>query len=344
LPGITASAPVRVCDLGGWTDTWFGGPGRLVNIAVRPGVAVRSETVPGPGVVTFDVGDFGDLYEVGPGAPPPGRHPILEAAVNIVPPPPGFDTRIRVTSAHPPGCGTGTSAAVAVALLGALHGLRGDIVSASRVAAEAHRLETEVLGRESGIQDHIAAAHGGVNFIEVDRYPVAAVTRLASWPGLEAALSLVYVGRPHDSSEVHHQVIHGTGTERQAALDRLRETAMAGRAAIDGRDLTALGRAAIANTDAQTALHPQLVGAAAREVIEAASGAGAVGWKVNGAGGDGGSVTLLTRDGASRSAVLEAVARTVAGFRVIPILFSPEGLTISRDPVDATMSGREGTQ
>ena len=89
------------------------------------------------------------------------------------------------------------------ASLGALHGLRGDVISASRIAAEAHRLETEVLGRESGIQDHIAAAHGGVNFIEVDRYPEAVVTRLNSWPGLEAALSLVYVGRPHDSSQVH---------------------------------------------------------------------------------------------------------------------------------------------
>ena len=33
---ITASAPVRVCDNGGWTDTWFGGPGRVLNIAVSP--------------------------------------------------------------------------------------------------------------------------------------------------------------------------------------------------------------------------------------------------------------------------------------------------------------------
>ena len=37
---ITASTPVRVCDNGGWTDTWFGGPGRVFNIAVTPGVEV----------------------------------------------------------------------------------------------------------------------------------------------------------------------------------------------------------------------------------------------------------------------------------------------------------------
>ena len=35
---IEVSVPVRICDIGGWTDTWFGGPGRVVNIAVTPGV------------------------------------------------------------------------------------------------------------------------------------------------------------------------------------------------------------------------------------------------------------------------------------------------------------------
>lgn len=344
MPGIIASAPVRVCDLGGWTDTWFGGPGRLVNIAVRPGVDVRTDIIEGPGVVTLDVPDFGDLYEMHLGSPPPGLHPILEAAVNHVRPPSGFDARIRVTSAHPPGCGTGTSAAVAVALLGALHGLRGDVISADRIVTEAHRLETAVLGRQSGVQDHVAAAHGGVNFIEIDAYPEAVVTPLSSWPELEAGLSLVYLGQPHDSSDVHRQVILGTGTERQAALESLREAALAGRRAIDARDLMALGQAAIANTVAQAALHPSLVGSAARQVIEAASGAGAVGWKVNGAGGDGGSVTILTADGSTRAAVLAAVDRPDAGFRVLPILLSPDGLTLGPAPADATMSGREGAK
>lgn len=339
-----ASAPVRVCDLGGWTDTWFGGPGRLVNIAVGPGVGVRADTVAGPGVVTLDVPDFGDRYEIRPGATPPGLHPILEAAVNQVPPPAGFDARIRVTSAHPPGCGTGTSAAVAVAVLGALHGLRGDVISAGRIVTEAHRLEAAVLGRQSGVQDHIAAAHGGVNFIEIDAYPEAVVTPLGSWPQLEASLSLVYLGQPHDSAAVHRQVIHGTGAGRQAALEGLREAAVAGRRAIDAQDLMALGRAAIANTVAQAALHPALVGSAARQVIEAASGAGAVGWKVNGAGGDGGSVTILTADGSAQSAVRAAVDRPDAGFRVLPIVFSPDGLTVGAAPADATMSAREGAQ
>ena len=54
--------------------------------------------------------------------------------------------------------------------------------------------------------------------------------------------------------------------------------------------------ALMANTAAQRALHPSLVCADAERVIAAAREAGALGWKVNGAGGEGGSVTVLCGD------------------------------------------------
>ena len=31
-----ALAPVRICDLGGWSDTWFARRGSVLNIAVKP--------------------------------------------------------------------------------------------------------------------------------------------------------------------------------------------------------------------------------------------------------------------------------------------------------------------
>ena len=45
---IEASVPVRICDIGGWTDTWFGGPGRVLNVAVTPGVEVSIGATAGP--------------------------------------------------------------------------------------------------------------------------------------------------------------------------------------------------------------------------------------------------------------------------------------------------------
>src|ERR1700690_3999574 len=78
---ITASAPVRVCDHGGWTDTWFGGPGRVLNIAVTPGVEVSIRATTGSDPVVLDVEAFGDRYPVVPGVPRVARHPLLEGAI-----------------------------------------------------------------------------------------------------------------------------------------------------------------------------------------------------------------------------------------------------------------------
>ena len=84
---IEASAPVRICDNGGWTDTWFGGPGRVLNIAVAPGVEVSIRPTSGPDPVVLDVQTFGDRYPIVPGAPRDARHPLLEAAIDSFPPP-----------------------------------------------------------------------------------------------------------------------------------------------------------------------------------------------------------------------------------------------------------------
>ena len=121
---IEASAPVRICDIGGWTDTWFGGPGRVVNIAVQPGVEVSIRPGTGPEPVVLDVAAYGDRYPLMPGERRVPRHPLLEAAIDALPPPADLAVEISVRSLVPVGSGAGTSAAVAVALLGALAAAR----------------------------------------------------------------------------------------------------------------------------------------------------------------------------------------------------------------------------
>ena len=39
-------APIRICDNGGWTDTWFAGHGKVFNIGVYPYVEVQIEVLP----------------------------------------------------------------------------------------------------------------------------------------------------------------------------------------------------------------------------------------------------------------------------------------------------------
>ncbi|HLX87784.1 MAG TPA: hypothetical protein VKR22_04960 [Acidimicrobiales bacterium] len=324
---IRATAPVRICDIGGWTDTWFGGPGRVVHVAVRPGVEVTVEAGGGPGAVVIDVEDFGDRYSIVPGDPSRGRrHPLLEAALDAVPPPDDIGAEIHVRSFVPPGSGLGTSAAIAVALLGALHELRSDEPSPRELAYGAHRLEVNVLGQESGIQDQLAAAFGGINFVEVEPYPEAKVRRLPDWPELAQCFTTVSLGRPHDSSAVHRQVIEDARRRGPEVFEALRQAALSARRAVVVQDAAAFGRAMLDGTDAQRRLHPTLVSSDADEVFGRANDHGAFGWKVNGAGGPGGSVTVLHPSSAARSAFEGALAGTP--YRVLALEPSPSGLEV----------------
>jgi D-glycero-alpha-D-manno-heptose-7-phosphate kinase len=325
---IEASAPVRICDNGGWTDTWFGGPGRIVNVAVIPGVEVSIRPTTGPDPVVLDVEAFGDRYPIVPGTARVTRHPLLDAAIDALPPPANLSVEVSVRSAVPAGCGAGTSAAVAVALLGALAAARAEHLSPRAIAYAAHRLEVDILGNESGIQDQLSAAFGGINYFEIEPYPEATVHTLPAWEELGPRLTLVFLGRPHDSSEVHRQVIENVGSHGAPVFSRLRDAAVAARDAVIAQDLEAFGRALIANTEAQGALHPELVGVDARRVIEIAAAHGALGWKVNGAGGDGGSVTIVSANRAAKDALEHRVAALDARYRVLAIEVSPAGVEV----------------
>ena len=331
---IRASTPVRICDIGGWTDTWFGGPGRVLNLAVRPGVEVTVKAKAGRGRVELDVSAFGDRYQVVPSQARTPRHPLLEAAIDARPPPGDVDLELSVRSAVPAGSGCGTSAAVAVATLGALGALGAPSVTPGKewdrfgIAHAAHTLEVAALGGESGVQDQLASVFGGINYIEIDEYPAAAVTTLEPWPEVCSRLLLVFVGRAHESSALHRQVIEGTGARRNAALDALRAAAGMAREAVVARDIASFGEAMIRNTEAQGELHPDLIGRDARRVISAARRCGAAGWKVNGAGGDGGSLTLLSSAEEATESLGVEVASVDPAYEVSPVRISDTGLHI----------------
>lgn len=74
------------------------------------------------------------------------------------------------TVADIPGAsGLGSSASFAVGLLNALHVYCGERVSIAQLAEEAAKVEIEILRRPVGMQDHYAAAFGGLNFYRFDR-------------------------------------------------------------------------------------------------------------------------------------------------------------------------------
>ena len=339
---VTAAAPVRVCDCGGWTDTWFARHGRVFNIAVRPPAVVQVEVFPASADrprVLIDATDFGDRYA--PARVPGGwdRHPLLEAAIEHVGVPEQLAVEVSITCDVPAGASTGTSAAVTVALVGALDRVRGGTLTRREIARMAHAVETERLGQQSGIQDQICSAMGGVNDIGMTAYPEAEVRQLSladpvRWE-LERRLALIFLGRGHSSSDVHRRVIEdlsGLGPDCPE-LEALRRAAGDARDSLVRADLAGLGRAMSDCTEAQRRLHPDLVCPDADRVIAIAREHGAAGWKVNGAGGDGGSLTLVgPRSSGARRAMLRAIQAEGPQFRHIPIVLDADGLRVWTTP------------
>jgi len=315
---------VRVSDSGGWTDTWFSKQGYVTNLAVwsryfgreAPFLGVDAllregkARIPG-GRISLIAADpsynittsIADLIEGNF-----DRSNLLLASLSLLPLKLVSDRNIeiRIGSPIPPGASMGTSAAVSVVLIKVMakflthNGERR--FSDQECAHLAWRAETEVMQGQSGIQDQFSAAYSlGAQFITIPEYPRATLTEIpistATRSALEAGLITVFVGQ-HSSSDVHRQVI--TELEREGGraqhLDHFRGLAIKAKSALEAGDLKLFGSVLTENTKTQAALHQALVGENHRKVIDIAKRFKPLGYKVNGAGGAGGTATFIYPD------------------------------------------------
>ncbi len=321
---VYSRAPVRICDIGGWTDTWFYPRGAVFNIAVdlynyikvcennRNCIRITSENLE---INTeFDVKNI--VYD--------GKLDLLKAVINRMDINKGIDVLVR--SDVPPGCGTGTSASVAVALISALCNLQGEEKDQSEIANLAHQIETDELKLESGVQDQYAAAHGGINFMEID-YPSVKITpinitkrRIYEY---ENQLILIYFGS-RSSSEIHEAVIKKIKQNDEKvikAFDTIKNCALEMK---NSSKLTIedIGEILSRNWESQKLLHPLMTNTTIENAEKIARNKGALGFKCNGAGG-GGSATVLANPEDVYSLKKEY---TRNGYTLLPFKINFEGV------------------
>jgi D-glycero-alpha-D-manno-heptose-7-phosphate kinase len=331
-----ARAPVRFCDLGGWTDTRIVERGAVLNFAARLYTYVTLTVREGQSGVTLESLDtdervhFQDIRRIEYN----GVLDLLKAAVARA----GIEThrsgvysirrdvKVQVRSDAPPASGLGSSAALGVAAIGALSRFNNRSRLPHEVARESQELEVQELKLESGVQDQLASAYGGVNFMEVE-YPNARVFPVPLSPSVRCELEdrfvLVYTGRSHFSSAMHQKVINEAAEHRQN-FDDLARAAVRGKEALLSGDLDGFAAAMNANWEAQKGLHPDITTPEIEALHRAAFAAGAQGFKANGAGG-GGTVTILAKRNQTH-----LVARAVAGLgmTVLPSQIDTTGLQV----------------
>jgi D-glycero-alpha-D-manno-heptose-7-phosphate kinase len=331
---VRSRSPVRICDIGGWTDTRFAERGAVCNIAVtlfshclvrdRPAADTEEGRSAVIRALDLEVGvDIADVEKI----EYDGTLDLLKAAVKRMEMPGGFEATIWADA--PPGSGVGTSSAVSVALIAALGHFADRRLAPHAVARLAHELETKELSLECGVQDQYAAAFGGVCFMEIE-YPRVELSRLPVSPTflweLEERFVLVYVGHSRLSDAVHRRVIerYQSGAEETvSAMETLREAAHAMKDAMMRGDVARVAEAINANWAAQKQLHPDISNETIERVFEVALKAGAVAGKANGAGG-GGTVTFLAAPGTELN--VRQALQSVPDCTVLPCQISSGGV------------------
>ena len=333
-----ARAPVRFCDLGGWTDTRIVPRGAVLNFSARLYTHVTLTVREGQSGCTLESLDTEEKIQVADvrRMEYDGVLDLLKAAVARS----GIETKVgglypsrrqitlQVRSSAPPASGLGSSAALGVAAIGALARYSHRHLLPHEVARESQLLETQELKLECGVQDQFASAYGGVNFMEVE-YPNARVFPVPLENSVRCELEdrflLVYTGKSHFSSGMHQKVI-SEADQHAAEFEALTAAAIDGKEALLTGDLARFAAAMNANWEAQKRLHPDITTPEIEALHDAVTAAGAVGFKANGAGG-GGTVTVLAGHNGYHRAK-RAVEALGMGMIVLPALIDTTGLQV----------------
>ena len=325
-----ARAPVRMDLAGGWTDV----PpysaeqgGAVVNAALtryayatlRPLPPGRFELVSADYDLYFEAEDIRDLeYD--------GNIDLVKAAIRRR----GIETGAHITtrSEAPPGSGTGSSAAMGVALVGVLDYIAGGSMEPSEIAEMAHLLEAEELHIGGGRQDQYAAAYGGLNFMRfadgvVEVEPISVCEDFVR--EMEKHLLLIYTGNSRLSGNIIDRVMgaYSAGEAKVTeALGNLRTAASEMKAAIEAQDLRRMGEVMNFNWENQKRLYDEMTTLKTEALIAAMREVGILGVKASGAGGGGCIIVLAQPD---REHLVVRAAEDLGG-RVISFKFDTSGL------------------
>jgi D-glycero-alpha-D-manno-heptose-7-phosphate kinase len=333
---IITQTPLRVSFLGGGTDfpEYYASPanaygGAVVGAAIDKYVyVIVKERFDDKIYVNYSKKEIVDSVDE-------LQHDLVREAMRLT----GVARGVEITTlADVPseGSGLGSSSAVTVGLLQALWTYQGEIRTAEQLAAEACRIELEILGRPMGVQDAYFSAFGGLRqFLFGPTDPKRITWHRLSLPQerinqLCNNLLLFYTHRTRKSAAILGPQLRNI-PDRMSVLDGLRTLACEGRRCLELGDFDAFGRLLHQGWQLKIQMADGITDKGIDELYEAALEAGALGGKLAGAGG--GGFLLLYCPLAAQEAVR---ARLGATLRELPFRFERDGskvvFNVRRDP------------
>lgn len=231
--------------------------------------------------------------------------------------------------------GLGSSSSFTVGLLHALAALDGRMVSKRHLAAEAIRIEQDVIGENVGSQDQVWAAHGGINRIDFAPDGTIDVAPVILTPGrrkeLVSSSMLFFTGVSRIASEIAGKQIANL-QNRAGHIRRMTEMVDEGLAILTGpgRPISQLGTLLHQSWMLKRELADDVTTAHVDEIYDAARAAGASGGKLLGAGGGGFMLFIVPPD--KKAAVRQRLSSLIhvafgidtSGSKIV--VFEPDGL------------------
>ena len=326
---IVSSAPTRIDLAGGTIDIWplylFHDGAVTVNTAIS--LRAHAEVAPRSDgrveLVSVDTGrrvSAGRWSELNAASELPllallARHYQLENAT------------LTTRGESPAGAGIAGSSALTLAACSALARWSTVASAPDDLLLVAMNIECQTIRVPTGVQDYRPALYGGTAAIELGVDGVRRVAIEVDPRELEQRLVLAYTGAPRNSGTNNWDITkrHLDGDQHIFdCFERIRDTAVAMRAALERADWDEVGRQIAREWENRKRLSPGVTTPVIDDLMARAGRAGATAAKVCGAGG-GGCLVCYGPPGA-RPSIAAALAE--GGARVLDFRLETEGLRL----------------
>jgi len=257
------------------------------------------------------------------------QHDLVREAMKIT----GVEKGVEITTlADIPseGSGLGSSSSITVALLHALYAYKNILVTAEQLAMDACRIEIDILGKPIGRQDQYAAAYGGVNkFVfssgdKTKRVPIE--MDRTERRKYSSSLLLYFTGITRKADSIlSRQNKNLTDDNKFEIMMNMVELVDPFAEALKNNDIKASGDLLLKNWEMKQHMAEGISNDEINDMCRKAGDAGALAWKIAGAGGGGFLLLVVPRD--NQSSVFEALK----GFRELPFMMEEYGSKVIFD-------------
>jgi D-glycero-alpha-D-manno-heptose-7-phosphate kinase len=256
------------------------------------------------------------------------QHPIIRESLKLA----GIDSmNLEITSMAdiPAGSGLGSSGSFTTALLKVLHAHKKDLIHPQELAAEACRVELDLLSEPIGKQDQYIAAYGGITCFDfqpdgkVEAKPLKISNETIH--ALEDNLLLFFTGYSRSAGAILKDQDDKTKSGDRGMIENLhfiKELGLKSRTALESGDLRAFAELMNVHWERKKARSPNMTRTQIDDWYELARRNGALGGKLIGAGG-GGFLLFYSED---KSNLREAMRK--AGLSEVRFQFDFEGTKV----------------